>query len=101
MGLCMPLDIRSFDRCLRRWTRYVGRRSVASVIASLMIIAAAVNSADGDRQGDLSASRPVDKLATLQEMVDALTDVWGDAAMRQTDGASYEFFKDLLPPLRW
>jgi hypothetical protein len=66
-----------------------------------MIIATAANSADGDRQGNLSASRPVDKLATLQEMVDALTDVWGDAAMRQPDGASYEFFKDLLPPLRW
>src|SRR4029078_4088393 len=31
----------------------------------------------------------------------ARTDVWGDAAMRQQDGASYEFFRDLLPPLRW
>ena len=34
-------------------------------------------------------------------MIDALTDVWGDAAMREPNGASYEFFKDLLPPLRW
>ena len=37
----------------------------------------------------------------MQEMIEARTDVWGDAAMRQPDGASYEFFKDLLPPLRW
>src|SRR5262249_4913037 len=34
-------------------------------------------------------------------MIEARTDVWGDAAMRQPNGASYEFFKDLLPPVRW
>ena len=40
-------------------------------------------------------------LPTVQEMIAARTDVWGDAARRQPDGASYDFFKDLLPPLRW
>ena len=40
-------------------------------------------------------------LPPLQEMIEARTDVWGDAAEAQRDGASYEFFKDLLPPLRW
>ncbi len=40
-------------------------------------------------------------LAPVQEMIASRTDVWGDAARRQPDGASYEFFKDLLPPLRW
>src|SRR5215510_9884605 len=40
------------------------------------------------------------KLASVQEMIDARTDVWGDAAKRQPNGASYEFFRDLLPPLR-
>jgi hypothetical protein len=39
--------------------------------------------------------------ATVQEMIDARTDVWGDAAMRQPNGASYEFFEKLLPPVRW
>jgi hypothetical protein len=39
--------------------------------------------------------------ATVQEMIDARTDVWGDAAMRQPNGASYEFFERLLPPIRW
>ena len=40
-------------------------------------------------------------LPSVQEMIEARTDPWGDAARRQPDGASYEFFKDLLPPLRW
>jgi len=40
-------------------------------------------------------------LPTVQEMIEARTDVWGDAAMRQQNGASYEFFENLLPPLRW
>ncbi len=40
-------------------------------------------------------------MASVEEMIDARTDVWGDAARRQPNGASYEFFQDLLPPLRW
>ena len=44
---------------------------------------------------------PDRKLPTVQEMIDARTDVWGDASMKQPNGASYEFFQDLLPPLRW
>lgn len=42
-----------------------------------------------------------DRLPTAQEMADSLTDVWGEAAIRQPGGPSYEFFKDLLPPLRY
>jgi hypothetical protein len=42
-----------------------------------------------------------DGVASVQEMIEARTDVWGDAAMQQPNGASYEFFEDLLPPLRW
>ncbi len=34
-------------------------------------------------------------------MIAARTDVWGDAAMRQPNGPSFKFFKDLMPPLRW
>lgn len=50
------------------------------------------------------ASRPAAWPAgvpTVHEMITAKTDVWGDAAMRQPDGASYEFFVNLLPPLRY
>lgn len=40
-------------------------------------------------------------LPTAKEMAASLTDVWGEAALRHADGPSYEFFKDLLPPLRY
>jgi len=40
-------------------------------------------------------------LPTLQEAVAAKRDVWGEAAMAQPNGASYEFFKDILPPPRY
>src|SRR5439155_9690074 len=29
------------------------------------------------------------------------TDLWGEAALKQPGGASYEFFEKLLPPLRY
>ena len=41
------------------------------------------------------------KLPTPQEMAAARTDVWGEAAIKHPGGPSYEFFKDLLPPLRY
>ncbi|HEX5270329.1 MAG TPA: hypothetical protein VFW33_07580, partial [Gemmataceae bacterium] len=41
------------------------------------------------------------KLPTPQEMAAAREDVWGEAAARRPGGPSYEFFKDLLPPLRY
>jgi hypothetical protein len=34
-------------------------------------------------------------------MADSREDVWGEAAIRHPDGPSYEFFADLLPPLRY
>jgi hypothetical protein len=37
----------------------------------------------------------------LDEAVNAPKDVWGEAAMRQPNGASYEFFENLLPPPRY
>src|SRR5688500_11164884 len=53
-------------------------------------------------QGEPVASPSVDRdLPSVQEMIDARTDVWGEAARRQPNGASYAFFKNLLPPLRW
>jgi hypothetical protein len=41
------------------------------------------------------------KLPTPQEMAASREDLWGEAAIRHPDGPSYEFFKDLLPPLRY
>src|SRR4051812_36883886 len=39
-------------------------------------------------------------LATLDQVLASKDDLWGDAAMHQTNGTSYEFFEPLLPPLR-
>ncbi|MDQ6631125.1 MAG: hypothetical protein M3Y82_05135, partial [Verrucomicrobiota bacterium] len=41
------------------------------------------------------------KLPSLDEAVVSKEDVWGLAAMRQTNGASYEFFQKLLSPPRY
>src|SRR5438067_10013114 len=36
-----------------------------------------------------------------EEVIAAKADLWGEAALRQPGGPTYEFFKDLLPPLRY
>ena len=41
------------------------------------------------------------RLPSPQEMAASRTDAWGEAALRHPDGPSYEFFKGLLPPLRY
>src|SRR5262245_12984051 len=38
---------------------------------------------------------------SLAEMIAASRDLWGEMAMAQPNGASYEFFEPLLPPLRY
>ncbi len=51
-----------------------------------------------------STSAPKDStpsLASLDEALEAKLDLWGEAAMRQPNGASYEFFEKLLPPPRY
>lgn len=40
-------------------------------------------------------------MPALAEAVAAKRDVWGERAMRQPNGASYEFFEPLLPPPRY
>src|SRR5438093_6389585 len=46
-------------------------------------------------------SPDVNKLPSLAEVVAAGRDVWGELAMQQPNGASYEFFEPLLPPPRY
>src|SRR5688500_11841027 len=38
---------------------------------------------------------------TLDQVLASKRDLWGEAAMRATNGASYEFFEKLLPPPRY
>src|SRR5262245_22541048 len=40
-------------------------------------------------------------LPTPRQMADAREDVWGEEAVRHPGGPSYEYFRDLLPPLRY
>ncbi len=40
-------------------------------------------------------------LPSVEEMLAAPHDLWGEAGIRQPNGPSYEFFRDLLPPLRY
>src|SRR5437867_12627425 len=41
------------------------------------------------------------KVPGLDEALKANIDLWGEAAMRQPNGPSYEFFEKLLPPPRY
>lgn len=40
-------------------------------------------------------------LPPLEQVVASKLDLWGEAALRETNGASYEFFEKLLPPPRY
>jgi hypothetical protein len=40
-------------------------------------------------------------ITSLQDALDSKQDVWGLAAMRQTNGPTYDFFAKMLPPLRY
>ena len=87
--------------CAQRRINRIRQCEVFGCIAAFLLFAAVGKSADVGTAAESAGSPITNKMATVQEMVDAPTDVWGDAAMRQPNGASYEFFKDLLPPLRW
>jgi hypothetical protein len=71
---------------MRSWTR---------ALALVLCIAAT------GRSQSPSAPSNDNGLPSVEEMAASRTDVWGEAARRQPNGASYEFFRDLLPPLRW
>jgi hypothetical protein len=71
---------------------------------SIVLVLGAVMAAAGESSnvGEANARRASgERVPSVEEMIASRTDVWGEAARRQPNGASYEFFKDLLPPLRW
>jgi len=49
----------------------------------------------------LARSADQEPLPKLEEVLNSKLDLWGEAALRQTNGPSYEFFAGLLPPLRY
>jgi hypothetical protein len=50
---------------------------------------------------EVNAQSPAEKTPSLTEVVASGRDLWGEMAMRQPNGASYEFFEPLLPPPRY
>ena len=77
---------------------------MSSPIPKLMALVAVIVFAAQQKptRAESESSQAADRnLPSVGEMIESRTDVWGDAARRHPDGASYEFFKDLLPPLRW
>src|SRR5881296_3777207 len=47
------------------------------------------------------ASQSTQHRATTQQVIASKVDLWGEAALREPDGPSYEFFEKLLPPPRY
>lgn len=48
-----------------------------------------------------SICRAVRSELTPRQVIDSPIDLWGEAALREPDGPTYEFFEKLLPPLRY
>src|ERR1700741_1129139 len=48
-----------------------------------------------------AASRAAWCQVTPQQIIESKVDLLGEAALREPGGPSYEFFKDVLPPLRY
>src|SRR5437763_15056638 len=74
----------SLSRCLSRCV-------LAVVVAELAIVGPVLRAESPAKQN----------IPSLAEAIAAGRDVWGEAAMAQPDGASYEFFEPLLPPPRY
>jgi hypothetical protein len=65
---------------------------VRQFVAVLLLLCAA-----GCHPPSLASSRKI----TPQQLIDSKVDILGEAALKQPDGPSYEFFRDVLPPLRY
>src|SRR4051812_14570483 len=75
--------------------RFAGiRPGILAILVALGIVPTA-------RGGEDPTRRAAAPLPTPAEMATSLRDVWGEVALKQPDGPSFEFFKDLLPPLRY
>lgn len=49
----------------------------------------------------LAVSVHAAKMPKVEDVLASRTDLWGDLAMKQPNGASYEFFAGLIPPLKY
>src|SRR6266699_839538 len=97
--------------------RFFGRRILVASTATVFILCLSFSpsKADDVPKQTNPASRPVDPssilhspsssfippVPSLNAALSSRQDLWGLAAMRQTNRPSYEFFAPLLPPLRY
>lgn len=76
------------------------RYTLSFRLSSLLLVSLFLVCSSNGEEKTQSASSSV-RLPTLQEVLAAKTDLWGEAALRQPGGPSYQFFAGLLPPLRY
>ena len=75
--------------------RHVATNRLVLVILGSCVLAWQLLGASAARAADASG-RP-----TAAEVYSSPRDLWGEAAIKQPGGPTYEFFRDLLPPLRY
>ncbi|MFA6242345.1 MAG: hypothetical protein WC655_15530 [Candidatus Hydrogenedentales bacterium] len=68
-------------------------KPVLVMLAAIAIFASAQTKSDDPK--------PADRSPTIDEVIEARTDILGDSGLRQPDGPSYEFFAEAMPPLRY
>jgi hypothetical protein len=69
-------------------------------LASVSLILVAALGGPSTVKADDPSRKPA-ALPDARAMAASREDVWGEAALRHPEGPSYEFFKDMLPPLRY
>jgi hypothetical protein len=92
----VALDLVAANRSNERASGSVRRFTVRALFCLTATLAALVPASP-----DPPAPPRPKELPTPREMADSREDVWGEAAIRAPGGPSYEFFRDLLPPLRY
>ena len=70
----------------------------AIALGWLALLAVLTSHARADDAASVAATRPV---PTLDEVSASPQDLWGEAALSQPGGPSYEFLAGLVPPLRY
>src|SRR4051794_10707649 len=70
---------------------------------SLVLVAASLVSIFGRSEARPPGEPPASRrgLPGPEEVIASGADLWGEAALRQPGGPTYDFFADLLPPLRY
>lgn len=76
-----------------------GNHLIGVIITALLIFATSAMPVEG-LEPTMSSEQPKTP-TTLEQAIAAKLDVYGEVAMRQPNGASYEFFADLIPPIRY